>query len=341
MVNEHSNGSFTSTVVAVRLSHGRDADSSSHVPKTRGRTDEEFRRRNLRKIPLALLIAACYKLILLTHSTKIIFLPLFHCFLPQHFLLSIRNAYALPIALYRRLPKQPKTFIAQQPYEYFWTALFGEIFPGGSPQKRVLRSLLLRNLRRNTCATKSLQLHWYSACENNSIFTAIHSITHTAHSTQSTPRSIMLPTDSRHNPECAEASTIHASSSNTFRKCKESLSHSILIESYLRRTCTIRDENSTDPVKQQNHSKNSCQYQQQRDRRHWGVGLWLRNWRKQRSQSRKNDCPRVFQHDTTSDTHSRRYSAIVNRSLAGSPTVPGRFVKTQRTVVSQKWDTIC
>ena len=119
VANEHSNGGSTSTVVAVRLSRGRDADNASHVPKTRGRTDEEFRRRNLRKIPLALLAAACCKLILLTHSTKFIFLPLFLCFLPQHFLLSIRNAYALPIALYRRPPKQQKTFVAQQPYEYF------------------------------------------------------------------------------------------------------------------------------------------------------------------------------------------------------------------------------
>ena len=96
VANEHSNGGSTSTVVAVRLSHGRDADNTSHIPKTRGRTDEEFRWRNLRKIPLVLLDIACCKLILLTHSTKFVFLPLFLCFLPQYFLLSIRNAFLCP-----------------------------------------------------------------------------------------------------------------------------------------------------------------------------------------------------------------------------------------------------
>ena len=78
VANEHSNGGSTSTVVAVRLSRGGDAGNASHVPKTRGRTDEEFRRRNLRKIPLALLGAACAaKLVLLTHSTKFVFSSIF------------------------------------------------------------------------------------------------------------------------------------------------------------------------------------------------------------------------------------------------------------------------
>ena len=47
VAHEHSNGGSTSTIVAVRLSRRRDADNTSHVPKTRSRTDEESRQRNL------------------------------------------------------------------------------------------------------------------------------------------------------------------------------------------------------------------------------------------------------------------------------------------------------
>ena len=46
VTNEHSNGGFTSTSAAVRLSCGGDADNVSHVPKMRGRTDEESRQQN-------------------------------------------------------------------------------------------------------------------------------------------------------------------------------------------------------------------------------------------------------------------------------------------------------
>ena len=92
VANEHSNGGSMSTVVAVRLSRGGDASNASHVPKTCGRTDEEFRRWNLRKIPLALLGTAYCKLVLLTNSRNSFFLY----FLPQHFLFSIRNAFLCP-----------------------------------------------------------------------------------------------------------------------------------------------------------------------------------------------------------------------------------------------------
>lgn len=57
--NEHSYGGSTSTVIAMRLLYGGDADNASHVLKMHGHTDEEPMRRNSQKIPPALLNAAC------------------------------------------------------------------------------------------------------------------------------------------------------------------------------------------------------------------------------------------------------------------------------------------
>ena len=151
MANEHSNGGSTSTVVAVRLSRGRDADNASHVPKTRGRTDEKFRRRILRKIPLALLDAACCKLVLLTHSTKFVFLPLFLCFLPQHFLLSIRNAYALPIALYRRPPKQQKHSSHSSPIGISERHCSQKFFQGFAPKTRFEITAFTQPAKKHFC----------------------------------------------------------------------------------------------------------------------------------------------------------------------------------------------
>ena len=153
VANEHSNGGSTSTVVAVRLSRGRDADNASHVPKTRGRTDEEFRRRNLQKIPLALLDAACCKLVLLTHSTKFVFLPLFLCFLPQHFLLSIRNAFLCPaLRPYRRPPKQQKKHSSHSsPMNISGQHCSQKIFQGFAPKTRFEIAAFTQPAKKHLC----------------------------------------------------------------------------------------------------------------------------------------------------------------------------------------------
>ena len=53
VANDHSNGGSMSSVISVRLLRKGEADNASHIPKTCGRTNKEFRRQNLRKIPLA------------------------------------------------------------------------------------------------------------------------------------------------------------------------------------------------------------------------------------------------------------------------------------------------
>ena len=68
------------TVVVVRLPREGDADNATHIPKTRGRMDEESGWQNPQKIPPAFLGTALCKLVSIAHLTKFIFFV----FLPQH-----------------------------------------------------------------------------------------------------------------------------------------------------------------------------------------------------------------------------------------------------------------
>ena len=89
--------------------------------------------------PSALLAAACCKLILLTHSTKFIFLPFVSLFSSTALspLNSKRLRVPCPIALYRRPPKQQKKHSSHSsPMDISGQLCSQKFFQGFAPKKR-------------------------------------------------------------------------------------------------------------------------------------------------------------------------------------------------------------
>ena len=139
VANEHSNGGPMLTVIAVRLSRRRDTDNASHIPKTRGCTNEESRQQNSRKIPTTFLNIACCKLVLLTHSTKFVF-PLF-----SSTTLSPLNLKRLPMSYlspYIGDCQNNKKRLSQSRPINLSKKHHSQNVLGGSPQKCALRSPL-------------------------------------------------------------------------------------------------------------------------------------------------------------------------------------------------------